>query len=344
MAVKFQDYYEVLGLPRTATEEEIRKEFRKLARKYHPDVNPGNKSAEEKFKEINEAYEVLSDADKRRRYDQLGANWKAGGEFTGSDSNGTRAETGGFGDVFGHDGASGFSDFFESLFGGSRGARAGGNFGMRGRDIEAELPVTLEDAHRGVTREISLQVEDVCPECTGSGLKDGKPCPTCRGSGTVRRTKTFEVTIPVGVRDGSIVRLAGQGNAGGKGAVPGDLFLHVRLEPHNLFDLVGDGDIEIELPVAPWEAVLGAKVNVPTIDGAVEMDVRPGTQSGQRLRLRGQGLARRGGGRGDQYVKLKIVVPPEPTNKEKDLFRKLAAESRFNPRDLLANTYEHSNP
>jgi DnaJ-class molecular chaperone len=338
MAVKFQDYYQVLGLPRTATEEEIRKEFRKLARKYHPDLNPGNKSAEEKFKEINEAYEVLSDADKRRHYDQLGPNWKAGAEYKGPGANGTRAEPAGFGDNFGHDNAGGFSDFFESLFGGSRGARAGANFGMRGRDIEAELPVTLEDAHRGVKRQISLQVEDACLECAGSGLKDGKPCPTCRGSGTMRRTKTFEVTIPVGVRDGSIIRLAGQGNAGGKGALPGDLFLHVRLEPHHLFDLVGDGDIEIELPAAPWEAVLGAKVNVPTIDGAVEMEVRPGTQSGQRLRLREQGLARRGGRRGDQYVKIKIVVPPEPTNKEKDLFRKLAAESRFDPRDLLANT------
>src|SRR6202049_1898439 len=206
-----KDFYEILGVKKSASAEEIRKAFRKLARKYHPDVNPGDKSAEEKFKEINEPYEVLSDADKRRRYDQLGPNWKAGAEFTGPDSNGTRAETGGFGDIFGHGGASGFSDFFESLFGGSRGAGAGGNFGMRGRDIEAELPVTLEDVHRGAKRQISLQVEDVCPECTGSGLKDGKPCPTCRGSGTVRRTKTFEVVIPVGVRDGSIVRLAGPG-------------------------------------------------------------------------------------------------------------------------------------
>ena len=344
MAVKFQDYYEVLGVPRTATEEEIRQQFRKLARKHHPDVNPGNKSAEEKFKEINEAYEVLSDPDKRRRYDQLGSNWKAGADYAGSGANGTRPESADFRDIFGQGNASGFSDFFESLFGASRGARAGVNFGMRGRDIEAELPVTLEEAHRGVKRQISLQVEDVCPECNGSGLKDGKPCPTCRGSGTVRRTKTFEVAIPAGVRDGSIIRLAGQGNAGGRGASRGDLFLHVRLEPHRLFELMGDGDIELELPVTPWEAVLGAKVDVPTIDGSVEMDIRPGAQSGQRLRLRGQGLARRGGGRADQYVKLKIVVPPEPTNKEKDLFQRLAAESHFNPREPLADAYEHSNP
>lgn len=344
MAVKFQDYYEVLGLPRTATEEEIRKEYRRLARKYHPDVNPSDKSAEEKFKEINEAYEVLSDSDKRRRYDQLGPNWKAGVSSNGPGANETSADTGGFRDIFGRGDASGFSDFFESLFGGSRGARAGGNFGMRGGDIDAQLPVTLEDAHRGVKRQISMQVEDVCPECGGSGLKDSKPCPACHGSGTVRRIKTFEVTIPAGVRDGSTIRLAAQGNAGGKGALPGDLFLHVRLEPHPLFELTGDGDVEIELPVAPWEPVLGGKVGVPTIDGTVEMDIRPGTQAGQRLRLRGQGLARRGGGRGDQYVKLKIVVPAEPTNKEKNLYRKLATESHFNPRDLLLNAYEHSNP
>src|ERR1700730_3593551 len=212
MAVKFQDYYEVLGVPRTATEDQIRKEYRKLARKYHPDVNPGDKSAEEKFKELNEAYEVLSDADKRRRYDQLGPNWKAGADFT--PPGGTRDESGGFGDIFGQGSAHGFSAFFESVFGGRRGARAGEGFGMRGRDIEAELPVTLEEAHRGAKREISLQVEERCPECNVSGVRDGKPCPTCRGSGTVRRTKTFEVTIPAGVRDGAVIRLAGPGNAG----------------------------------------------------------------------------------------------------------------------------------
>src|SRR3984893_16538113 len=202
MAGKFKDYYEVPGVPRTATEDQIRKEYRRLARKYHPDVNPGDKSAEEKFKEINEAYEVLSDADKRRRYDQLGANWKAGADFTPPGSSGTHDESGGFGDIFGHGSANGFSDFFESLFGGRRGGRAGEGFGMRGRDIEAELPVTLEEAHRGAKREISLQVEEKCPECNGSGVRDGKPCPKCRGSGTVRRTKTFEVTIPAGGCDG----------------------------------------------------------------------------------------------------------------------------------------------
>jgi DnaJ-class molecular chaperone len=334
MAVKFKDYYEVLGVPRTATEDEIRQEYRKLARKHHPDVNPGDKSAEDRFKEINEAYEVLSDPEKRKRYDQLGSNWRAGADFTpppGAD--GMRVD---FGDIFGRNGGSGgFSDFFESVFGGRQGSRSGEGFAMQGRDVEAEIAITLEEAHRGATRTLNLQASEACPDCKGTGKKDGKTCPGCRGSGTVRRTKKLEVTIPAGVREGSIVRLAGQGDAGARGAPAGDLFLHVRLEPHRLFEIVGDDDIEIELPIAPWEAVLGAKVPVPTLDGQVEMSVRVGTQGGQKLRLRGQGLTRRGGGRGDEYVRLKIVVPPKLTAKEKDLFEKLAAESRFDARDLL---------
>jgi DnaJ-class molecular chaperone len=337
MAVKFRDYYEVLGLPRTATADEIRNEYRKLARKYHPDVNPGDKSAEEKFKEINEAYQVLSDPEKRTRYDQLGENWKAGADFTPPPgAGGMRVEFGDLGEIFGADGsASGFSDFFETLFGRGRGARAGAGFGMQGQDIEAEIGITLEHAHRGFTQTFSIQTSELCPECKGTGAKDGRPCPTCRGAGTVRRPKTLEVKIPAGVRDGSVIRLAGQGNAGTRGAPPGDLFLHVRLQPHPLFELAGEDDIQMELPVAPWEAVLGAKVEVPTLDGAVAMTIGAGTQGGQRLRLRGQGLARRGGGRGDQYVKLKIVIPPKPAPTEKEMFQKLASESRFNPRELL---------
>jgi DnaJ-class molecular chaperone len=337
MAVKFKDYYEVLGVPRTATEDQIRSEYRKLARKHHPDVNPGDKSSEDKFKEINEAYEVLSDADKRKRYDQLGANWKAGADFTPPPGSGSRVEFTNFGDAFGS-GANGqsadFSDFFESLFG-RRGARAGPGFGVGGRDIEAEIALTLEQAHRGVTRTISLEASETCPECNGTGLKDGKTCPRCRGAGVIRRAKQLEVTIPAGVREGSVIRLAGQGDAGSKGARPGDLFLHVRIEPDPLFQIVDDDDIQIELPVAPWEAALGAKVSVPTLDGSVEMTVRAGTQGGQRLRLRGQGLARRSGPRGDEYVKIKLVNPPQLNSNEKDLYQQLSVESRFNARDLL---------
>jgi curved DNA-binding protein len=336
MAVKFRDYYEVLGVSKTSTGAEIKKAYRKLARKLHPDVNPGDKSAEEKFKELNEAYEVLSDPEKRKRYDQLGPNWKAGADFTPPPGwENSRVEYGDFGEVFGRGGGpSGFSDFFEGLFGG-RGARAGAGFAMRGHDVEAEISLTLEEAHRGASRNITLQATETCPDCRGSGSKDGKTCPTCRGAGAIRRPKSLDVTIPAGVRDGSVIRLAGQGEPGTNGAKAGDLFLRVRIEPHRLFSIVGEDDVQIELPVAPWEAALGARVSVPTLEGSVDMTIPAGAQGGQRLRLRGQGLTRRGGGRGDQYVKLKIVIPSRLTPKEKELFEKLLAESRFNARELM---------
>ena len=312
-AVKFKDYYEVLGVPRGAAEDEIRKTYRQLARKYHPDVNPNDKSAEEKFKEINEAYEVLSDADKRKRYDELGANWKSGADFTPPPgSRNGRVNFTDFADGFGGTrSASDFSDFFESLFGGRGSARSSADFRMPAQDIEAEISLTLEEAHRGVKRNITLQ------------------------SSRTDRMKSLEVTIPPGVREGTVIRLAGQGEPGANGGSPGDLYLHVRIEPHPLFEIVGDADVQIEFPVTPWEAALGAKVTVPTLDGLVEMKIPSGTQGGKRLRLRGQGLTKRRGGRGDHYVKIKIVIPPKLTAKEKDLFEKLGAESHFDPRELL---------
>jgi curved DNA-binding protein len=313
MAVKFRDYYDVLGVARAATEDDIKKAYRTLARKLHPDLNPEDKTAEEKFKELNEAYTVLSDPDKRRRYDQLGPDWKTGSDFTPPPgwerTSGTYED---LGDIFGAagtgGGAAGFSDFFEALFG-ARGGRAGAGFAMRGRDMEAEIPLALEEAHRGIKRSITLQ--------------------------SPNGPKTLDVTIPAGVRDGSVIRLAGQGTPGTGNAPPGDLLLYVRLQPHPLFTIVGDGDIQIDFPVAPWEAALGTRVPVPTLDGSVDMTVPAGTQTGQRLRLRGQGLTQRRGGRGDEYVRLKIVNPPRLTETEKDLFAKLATASRFNARELL---------
>jgi DnaJ-class molecular chaperone len=337
VAVKFKDYYDVLGTSKTATEDDIRKAYRTLARQYHPDVNPGDKSAEERFKEINEAYEVLSDPEKRKKYDQLGPNWKAGSDFTPPPGwQSANIDFDGFGDGFGTGrGSSGFSDFFESFFGGRRGARAGAGFRMRGEDINAEITLALEQVHRGVTRSIALQIHEPCPTCGGSGSKDGETCPTCRGSGVIPHQKTFDVTIPAGVRDGSVIRLAGQGEPGANGAPAGDLFLHVRIEPHPLFEIIDENDIQIELPISPWEAALGATVRVPTLDGNADMKIPPATQGGKRLRLRAQGLNKRDGGRGDEYVKVKIVIPPKLTAKEKQLFEKLAAESHFNARDLM---------
>jgi curved DNA-binding protein len=338
MAVKFKDYYEVLGVARTASVDEIKKAYRKLARKYHPDVNPSDKTAEEKFKELNEAYEVLSDPEKRNRYDQLGENWKAGADFTPPPDWAREGARRGFdfSEIFGEGrGPSGFSDFFEAIFGGGRGARAGAGFAMRGSDVEAEISLTLEEAHRGVTRAIAIEVAERCPNCGGSGIKDKQICPTCRGRGAIRRPRSLEVNIPAGVRDGSVIRLAGQGEPGIGNTQAGDLLLRVRIRPHSLFSLIGEDDIQVELPIAPWEAALGAKVSVPTLDGQVEMTIPAGAQGGQRLRLRGQGLNRRRGERGDEYVKLKIVIPRGLSSTEKELFEKLAAESRFDARELM---------
>jgi DnaJ-class molecular chaperone len=337
MAVKFQDYYEVLGVTRSATADDIKKAYRKLARKYHPDVNPDDKTAEEKFKDVGEAYAVLSDPEKRQRYDQLGENWKAGADFTPPPGwEGGRVDVGDLSDLFGAGrSAGGFSDFFETLFGARGGRRAGASFAMRGEDVEAAIELSLEEAHHGVTRTITLHTTVVCPTCNGRGVQDKQPCATCRGMGRVRRPKTLDVTIPAGVRHGSVIRLAGQGEAGTGQAPAGDLLLHVQLRPHALFHALGEGDVELELPVTPWEAALGAKVRVPTIENSVDMTVPAGAQSGQRLRLRGQGLQRRGSGRGDQYVRLKLVNPPTLTDNERALFEKLAAASRFNPRELM---------
>jgi curved DNA-binding protein len=310
MAVKSRDYYETLGVSRGASGEEIRAAYRKLARKHHPDVNPGNKSAEEKFKEINEAYSVLSDPEKRKRYDSLGQNWKEGAEFrTPPGWEGARFE---FGDAGDAGGFGDFSEFFENIFGG-RQRRAGANFTRRGNDVEAEITITLEEAHRGSTRTISLRTPD------GKG-------------------KSIRVKIPAGVSGGQLIRVANEGEPGPRGGPPGDLFLTVRIEPHPLFKIVDDANLEIDLPVAPWEAALGATVRTPTIDWPVELTIPPNTQGGRRLRLRGQGLNRRSGGRGDQYVRIKIVNPPALSPRERELFQRLASESKFDARQLLTDT------
>jgi curved DNA-binding protein len=312
MAVKFRDYYETLGVSRDAAPDEIKKAYRKLARKHHPDLNPGNKTAEERFKAINEAYEVLSDKEKRRRYDALGENWKSGMDFTPpSGAEGFRGQTGDLGDLgdlFAAAGRSGgFSDFFETLFGGRGPGRAGSSVSARGGDLESEVSVSLDEAHRGTSRSVRLP--------TGDG-----------------GAENFTVNIPKGVRDGSVIRVPGKGGVGfGKGG-RGDLYLRVHVEPHERFKPRDGGDIEVELPVAPWEAVLGARVQVPTLDGPVEMRVPPNSQGGQVLRLKSKGLARPGGGRGDQYVRLNIVVPQKPSEKEVELLKKLAAESGFDAR------------
>ena len=311
MAVQFRDYYETLGVSKTASEDEIRSAFRKLARKYHPDVAKDKKTAEEKFKQINEAYEVLSDPEKRRKYDQLGENWNQPGGFQpppqwgGGQPGGFRWGSGENGGVEFEFGGTGFSDFFEAFFGGGRGRSAFGGFGQRGTmaergsDVEADIMVTLEEALHGSTRQVSL-----------------------RRAGS-KKTETYQVKIPRGVREGQRIRLAGQGEAGERGGKSGDLFLRVRLARHPDFSVEGS-DLVHEVKIAPWQATLGDQLIVPTLEGSARLKLPPGTQGGQRFRLRGRGLPGVSGQRGDLYVVAQISVPKKLSEREREIWEQLA--------------------
>ncbi len=314
MPVQYKDYYEILGVPRTASDADIKKSFRKLARQYHPDVAKDKKHAEEKFKEINEAYEVLSDSDKRKKYDELGANWKSGAEFRpppGWNGN-PRQPRGGGGAGQGAEGfefgGTGFSDFFEQFFGGRRGGFSGfRNFeeeeaAERGRDVEGDIMVTLEEASRGSIRTVSVRHQS--------------------------KTDTHQVKIPAGVTEGQRLRISGRGEYGSGGGQSGDLYLRVRLAKNPDFDVDGHNLI-YEAEIAPWEAVLGSEISVPTLDGHVQIKIPSGTQSGQKLRVRGRGL----GGKGDLLVVTKIAVPTKVSDTEKKLWEQLQKESHFNPRN-----------
>ncbi len=350
MPVQYKDYYEVLGVPRSASDADIKKAFRKLAREYHPDVAKNKKQAEEKFKEINEAYEVLGDPAKRKRYDELGANWRAGAEFRpppGWEHFGRSRASGRGGPGSGafefQFGGTGFSDFFEQLFG-SMGGRGGAGFGRgggfaeeemgaeRGQDIEGDIMVTLEEATRGSVRSVSVRHAVACDQCGGTGQRNRRPCAACRGAGQVSRAETYQVKIPAGVTEGQRLRLAGRGEAGLGGGAAGDLYLRVRFARHPDFE-VDDHNLIYEAELAPWEAVLGANVSVPTLSGRLSIKVPPGTQNGQKLRVRGRGLPQRGGGSGDLIVETRIEVPKRVTESERKLWEQLARESRFSPRE-----------
>ena len=307
MAVKFRDYYEVLGVPRNASAEDIKKAYRKLARKHHPDLHPPESRAKatEQFQQINEAHEVLSDPAKRAKYDALGENWRSGMDFTPPGGQPGAGGDGGWRSASPEDFGA-FSDFFESLFGRSgmgaasggraRGSRGGIRFEMPGSDIEAELGITLEELLHGGKRRITLG------------------------------ERTLDVTIPVGVRDGTVLRLAGQGERGmGQGA-PGDLYLRMRLIPDSRVRVSGD-DLEMDLPVWPWQAVLGAEVRFETPDGTVKLKVPPATQSGRKLRLRERGIPRSGGGRGDLHAVIRVVIPTHVSAEERQAYEALSRAS-----------------
>jgi molecular chaperone DnaJ len=346
-----RDYYEVLGVSRNATSDEIKKAYRKLARKYHPDANPDDKDAEAKFKEISEAYVVLSDPEKRAGYDRFGHAGADGQGFGGFE---------GFGD-FG-----GLGDIFEMFFGG--GGRTRRRTGPeRGQDIRTDMEISLEEAAFGLEREVKVPRVETCGTCGGSGAAAGskpktclacagtgqvqftqstpfgrivqsrtcdrcrgtgqvieKPCPTCRGAGSVRKTRSIKVKVPPGVDNGSRLRLAGEGEAGTRGGPPGDLYVYIHVKQHKLFRREGD-DLICEIPLSFVQAALGDEIDVPTLEGKEKLKIPEGTQPGTVFRIRGKGVPHLSGfGRGDQHVRIKVMIPGKLSEKQKELLREFA--------------------
>ncbi|MBQ2135120.1 MAG: molecular chaperone DnaJ [Phascolarctobacterium sp.] len=363
-----RDYYEVLGVSKTATQDELKKAYRKLARKYHPDLNKDNEEAAEKFKECNEAYSVLSDDQKRAQYDQFGhAAFENGGMGGG----------GGFGGAggFGGFGGSGMEDIFDMFFGGQggRGGSRAKTGPQRGADLRFDLEITFEEAAFGLEKEINLYRDETCDHCHGEGAEPGskvescpecngtgyvrftqntmfgqmvnerpcsrckgegkiisEPCKECRGKGTVKRNKKLKVKIPAGVDNGSRLRVSGEGEAGAKGGPNGDLYVYLYVKPHKFFERDGT-TVLCEVPINIVQATLGADIKVPTLDGQVTMKVPEGTQPGKVMRIKGKGIPNlRGGSRGDQLVRIKVVVPTKLSDKQKDALRKFADISKDN--------------
>jgi molecular chaperone DnaJ len=358
-----RDYYEVLGVQKGASDDEIKKAFRRQSKKYHPDLNPGNKEAEEKFKEVNEAYQVLSDADKKSRYDRFG--------HAGVDPNyGAGGAGGGFNGA-GFD----FSDIFGDIFGGGFNGFGGGsrrNGPRRGNDVRQVVDLTFEEAAFGSTKKINLTKQEKCDTCGGTGAKPGttaetcshcngtgqiqtqqrtilgymtnvttcphckgegkiikEPCRDCRGTGKVRKAKTIEINIPAGIDNGQTMQLTGQGEAGERGGPNGDLLITIRIRPHEIFKRENN-DVFITMPISFVQAALGATLTVPTLDGAVEYDIPEGTQTGTRFRLKGKGIPYiRSKNRGDQYVTVNVEVPKNLTAKQKEILKEFDEDKNY---------------
>jgi molecular chaperone DnaJ len=365
-----KDYYQVLGVPKNASAAEIKKAYRKLAQQYHPDANPGNKTAEDRFKEISAAHDVLGDEDKRRQYDQVrdmaASGFGAGGFGGGGSPGGGRVR---FEDLGGFD-VGDLGDLFGGLFGGA--ARGRGRRTMRGADLETDVTVSFDDAMSGTTVPVRLQGPAPCETCNGSGAAPGttpvdcpqcggvgqvavnqgpfqmsqtcprchgagriveSPCPTCGGTGSRRRVRTFQVRVPAGVKDGARIRLSGKGEPGSAGGATGDLFVRVRVRPHAFFGRKGS-DLTVTLPVTFAEAALGANVEVPTLNGPVTMKVPPGTPNGKTFRLKGKGAPRRNG-RGDLLVTVDVQVPRKLSKQERELLERLSQMETESPRRRL---------
>lgn len=328
--MEYKDYYSILGVDRKASADDIKQAYRRLARKFHPDVSK-EANAEEKFKNVKEAYEVLKDPEKRTAYDELGSNWKAGQEFRRPPNwggGGQHFYTGN-GQQFSEEDLGGFSDFFSNLFGGGRGgsrtqhrgfggAQGFDDFGgfhqqQRGRDQHAKVNISLDDAYKGATKMIQMQV----PEVDTSGQLQHK-------------LRTLKINIPAGASEGQQLRLAGQAGPGIGGGPAGDLYLEINIDPHPLFSLQGR-DVFLTLPVTPWEAALGADIKIPTLGGQVGLKLAAGSQSGQKLRLKGRGMPGKPHP-GDQFAILQILTPPAHTNEQREIYEKMAQAMPFNPR------------
>jgi DnaJ-class molecular chaperone len=329
--MEYKDYYKILGVNRKASEKEIKSAYRKLARKYHPDVNPGDAQAEARFKEINEAQAVLTDPEKRKQYDALGPDWQKRFQTRPGQGGYTRTTT-----------TADFSDFFETLFGQRSGTQQtsgvdfdlGSIFGRgrgrrqevstRGADVEQPVDVTLQEAFQGSERAFTLQSQQPCPTCHGTGLQGDELCPTCRGATTVARTKRLDVKIPAGVRDGSRVRVTGEGNQGTNGGPNGDLYLVVHVLPDPRFRRDGN-DLYADVSVPLTTLVLGGEAQVPTVNGTLTMRVPASSQNGRTMRLAGQGMpALKGKERGNLYVKLNAILPTTLNDEQRGLFERLA--------------------
>jgi molecular chaperone DnaJ len=373
-----QDYYELLGVPRKASAKEIRTAFRKLARKYHPDLNPGDKASEEKFKQLQEAYDVLSDTKKRQMYDQYGfysENVPTGDYGPGPASGGENVnfDFGGFDFGGPQGGGSSFRDLFGQFFGGRRGGVAAEPEHEPGGDLEYQIEISFWDAVRGAVKKLQITRMDTCENCHGTGAvgkpqtcptcngtgsiqqtagkmrfnvpcthcggtgKLRTPCPVCGGEGRIRKTETIDVRIPAGVANGGRVRVPGKGNAGTMGASTGDLYLRVVVRPHEFFERKGN-DLYTRVPVTVSEAALGAKIEVPTIDGRSLVRIPPATNSGRTLRLKEKGVPHgKNGARGDQYVEIQIIVPEPTDERVRTLMKELQEIAPTDPRkDLFA--------
>jgi molecular chaperone DnaJ len=342
-----KDYYEILGVKRNSSDKEIKKAYRKLAQKYHPDLNKDDKAAEERFKDINEAYQTLSDKEKRSQYDMFGhghANYGGYPPGTGpSPGPGYHYKystgPGGFEvnleDLMGgfvqrrpRKGRGGFKDIFSDIF-------SGGDVGHgRGGDVEAEMTISFDDAVKGGNHTLQFSVPDACKSCGGSGQAGQSFCAACGGSGQVMHPETFTVRVPAGAKNKGRLRIPGKGMQNGGGR-KGNLYIKINVQPHRLFRREGN-DIHLDVPVTVSEAALGASITVPTIDGKANLKIPAGTQNGQTLRMRGKGVSRpKGGGRGDQYVHVEIKVPKKPDEEMKKLFEELKKLETDDPRKHL---------